>query len=64
LIEVWSATNDQDRALSENNQRGVDSIAYVPGPYSQISEQLVMRFVDWYCAEAQAYIAEHSRSEQ
>jgi Rieske 2Fe-2S family protein len=64
LIEVWSATNDQDRSLSENNQRGVDSIAYVPGPYSQISEQLVMRFVDWYCAEAQAYIAEHSRSER
>jgi glycine betaine catabolism A len=64
LIEVWSATNDQDRALSENNQRGVDSIAYVPGPYSQISEQLVMRFVDWYCAEAQAYIAEQSGSKQ
>jgi Rieske 2Fe-2S family protein len=64
LIEVWSATNDQDRALSENNQRGVDSIAYVPGPYSQISEQLVMRFVDWYCAEAQAYIAGQSGSKQ
>ena len=25
LIEVWSATNDQDRALSENNQRGAPS---------------------------------------
>jgi Rieske 2Fe-2S family protein len=64
LLEVWSATNDQDRAFCENNQRGVDSIAYVPGPYSQISEQLVMRFVDWYCAEAQAYLAERSRNER
>lgn len=57
LTEVWSATNDQDRALSENNQRGVDSMAFVPGPYSQTSEQLVLRFIDWYCGEAERYLA-------
>ena len=63
LIEVWSATNDQDRALCENNQRGVDSVAYVPGPYSQISEQLVSRFTDWYCTEAEAYLAERGEEQ-
>lgn len=57
LIEVWSATNDQDRALSENNQRGVESLGYAPGPYSQVSEQLVLRFTDWYCRAAERYLA-------
>jgi Rieske 2Fe-2S family protein len=57
LLEVWTATNDQDRALSENNQRGVESLAYTPGPYSQTSEQLVLRLVDWYCGAAERYLA-------
>jgi glycine betaine catabolism A len=61
LIEVWTATNDQDRALSENNQRGVESLAYVPGPYSQTSEQLLLRFADWYCDAAGRYLATLSR---
>ncbi len=56
LIEVWKATNDQDRALVENNQRGMASIAYRPGPYSRITEQMTMRFDDWYCSAAEAYI--------
>ncbi len=55
LTEVWTATNDQDRALAENNQRGVKSIAYAPGPYSQVTEQLVLRLMDWYCASAESY---------
>jgi Rieske 2Fe-2S family protein len=58
LAEVWTATNDQDRALSENNQRGVESCAYTPGPYSQTSEQLVLRFTDWYCDAAGKYLAD------
>jgi Rieske 2Fe-2S family protein len=57
LTEVWNATNNEDRWLAENNQRGVNSIAYVPGPYSQISEGRVLRFVDWYCAASEAFIA-------
>lgn len=61
LTAVWTATNDQDRALSENNQRGVESLAYVPGPYSQTSEQLVLRFTDWYCGAAERYLATLSR---
>ena len=30
LIEVWTKTNQQDRELAENNQRGVNSIGYRP----------------------------------
>lgn len=61
LIAVWSATNDQDRALSENNQRGVESLGYAPGPYSQTSEQLVLRFADWYCGAAERYLTSLNR---
>jgi Rieske 2Fe-2S family protein len=49
LIETWDATNRQDRDLAENNHRGVRSIGFVPGPYSQEAEALVIRFADWYC---------------
>jgi Rieske 2Fe-2S family protein len=56
LTEVWDATNTQDRALAEYNQCGVNSAAYVPGPYSGLTEQLLIRFVDWYCAEAEAFL--------
>jgi Rieske 2Fe-2S family protein len=49
LTELWNRTNLQDRALAENNQRGVRSSGYRPGPYSPEAETLVLRFVDWYC---------------
>jgi Rieske 2Fe-2S family protein len=48
LTEVWTLTNDEDRAIVEQNQLGIDSPAYVPGPYSQIQESGVIQFVDWY----------------
>ena len=56
LSDLWTRTNLQDRDLVENNQRGVDSPAYVPGPYSREAEALAIRFVDWYCATAREYI--------
>jgi len=49
LIKVWSATNDQDRQVVEENQIGVNSPAYRPGPYSKAHEGGVIQFVDWYC---------------
>ncbi len=49
LTELWDRTNLQDRALAENNQRGVRSAGFRPGPYSPEAETLVLRFVDWYC---------------
>jgi Rieske 2Fe-2S family protein len=60
LTELWTLTNDQDRRLAENNQRGVNSRGYVPGPYSEQAETLVMRFTDWYCARARRHIEANS----
>jgi Rieske 2Fe-2S family protein len=59
LIELWDRTNLQDRELAENNQRGVNSAGFIPGPYSEQAEALVLRFVDWYCDTASAYIGAH-----
>ena len=60
LTELWDRTNLQDRELAENNQRGVNSMGFVPGPYSEQSESLVLRFVDWYCKTAGRYAREHA----
>ena len=48
LARVWTATNEQDRRIVEENQRGVNSPAFEPGPYSPVHEPSVMQFVDWY----------------
>jgi glycine betaine catabolism A len=52
LTELWTRTNLQDKALAENNQCGVNSLGYIPGPYSQEAEMLAQRFTDWYCNTA------------
>jgi glycine betaine catabolism A len=59
LTELWTKTNLEDKALAENNQSGVNSIGYTPGPYSPEAEMLAQRFTDWYCDKAHAYIAAH-----
>jgi len=48
LREVWDATNVQDRRLAEENQRGINSTAYQPGPYSKTYEFGVINFLNWY----------------
>lgn len=48
LTEVWEQTTLQDARLIEENQKGVNSPAYQPGPYSPVTESLVEHFVDWY----------------
>ena len=48
LTKVWTATNDQDRRIVEENQRGVNSPAFEPGPYSMAHENGVIQFVEWY----------------
>ena len=58
LTELWDRTNLQDRELAENNARGVRSAGFIPGPYSPEAESLVLRFVDWYCDKAGAYLAQ------
>jgi glycine betaine catabolism A len=57
LTDLWTKTNLEDKQLAENNQVGVNSIGYTPGPYSQEAEMLAQRFTDWYCDKARAYVA-------
>ena len=59
LIDLWTKTNLEDKALAENNQMGVNSAGYTPGPYSQEAEMLAQRFTDWYCDKARDYIDAH-----
>lgn len=49
LTDVWEHTNDEDRIVVENNQRGINQPVYEPGPYSPTHEDGVIQFVEWYC---------------
>lgn len=49
LTKVWLETNKQDKQLVEETFRGVSSPSYIPGPFSDIAENGVCQFVDWYC---------------
>jgi len=60
LTRVWNATNDQDRRIVEENQRGVNSPAYEPGPYSALHESGVIQFVDWYRSTLQRRLADRA----
>ncbi len=59
LTHLWTQTNFQDRDLCENNQRGIQSPGFTPGPYSAEAEALTIQFVDWYCDTATGYIESH-----
>jgi len=48
LTEVWHATNEEDKRVVQDNQKGVNSPAYEPGPYSHVHEGGVIQFIDWY----------------
>ncbi|MFT5720092.1 MAG: Rieske 2Fe-2S family protein [Motiliproteus sp.] len=48
LRHVWDATNEQDRVLGEENQRGINSMSYQPGPYSETYEFALINFTQWY----------------
>lgn len=49
LIDVWEATNKQDKNFVEMAQQGVNSPSYEPGPLSHTEEIGVSIFVQWYC---------------
>ena len=49
LTEVWTATNDEDRVVVENNQqRHPLARLSSPGPIRRVQEGGVIQFVDWY----------------
>lgn len=60
LTEVWTSTNNEDRVVVENNQEGIFSPAYEPGPYSTVQEGGVIQFVDWYASTLTSSISEQN----
>ncbi|MEA3150569.1 MAG: glycine betaine catabolism, partial [Gammaproteobacteria bacterium] len=61
LTEVWTATNNEDRRVCQENQIGVNSPAYEPAPYSPIHEDGVTQFVDWYCTHLEERLTEDAK---
>jgi len=64
LTAVWQATNEQDRQLVEENQKGINSPGYTPGPYSPLHEDGVAQFVDWYCQATEQALAQSDSQPQ
>ena len=48
LLPFWALTSEQDWDLCEQNQAGVNSSAFTPGPYSTTREYNVIRYTEWY----------------
>ncbi|PYV07199.1 MAG: hypothetical protein DMG07_29325 [Acidobacteria bacterium] len=48
---VWRVTGEQDWRLCENNQAGINSRRYRPGPYSPLEGGCV-EFIRWYLERA------------
>lgn len=63
LVQVWNATNEQDKFLVERNQAGIRSAFYRPGPYSPNLEAGVIKFVDWYCDRLDTHLAQAAVSD-
>ncbi len=48
LLPFWQLTSEQDWLICERQQKGINSSAYTPGPYSTFKEYNVDGFVRWY----------------
>jgi len=44
---VWDVTLTEDKMITEDNQAGVLSVAYTPGPHSR-HEARITDFCAWY----------------
>ena len=56
LLPFWLATAEQDWQICVNQQRGVNSHAYTPGPLSTYKEYNLDRFLRWYLMQMNAAI--------
>jgi Rieske 2Fe-2S family protein len=50
LTWLWKVTTEADKRITEDNQRGVNSTYYRPGPYAPM-EANVNCYIDWYLGE-------------
>jgi Rieske 2Fe-2S family protein len=51
MLPFWLMTAEQDWGICVNQQRGVSSHAYTPGPLSTYKEYNLDRFLRWYIQE-------------
>jgi Rieske 2Fe-2S family protein len=58
LLPFWLLTAEQDWKICTNQQRGVNSLAYTPGPLSTYKEYNLDRFLRWYLMEMKAFLKE------
>ncbi len=56
LLPFWLWTAEQDWQICVNQQKGVNSHAYVPGPLSTYKEYNLERFLSWYIQQMSAAI--------
>lgn len=47
LTWLWDITTVADKRIIENNQKGIDSSFYEPGPYTMM-EYFARSFIEWY----------------
>ena len=50
LTWLWRVTTQADKRITEDNQKGVNSSFYEPGPYSPV-EPNAIRWIEWYLGE-------------
>ena len=50
LTWLWRVTTEADKRITEDNQKGVNSSFYEPGPYSPV-ELNAIRWIEWYLGE-------------
>jgi len=51
LTWMWRVTVAEDQRIVSENQRGVSSSVYAPGPYVMPIESKALRLTDWYLDE-------------
>ena len=56
MLPFWLLTAEQDWQICTNQQRGVNSHAYTPGPLSIYKEYNLDRFLRWYLQQLDAAI--------
>ena len=54
LTWMWRVTVAEDQRIVAENQRGVSSSAYRPGPYVMPIEAKTLRLTDWYLQQLEA----------
>jgi len=57
MLPFWLMTAEQDWQICVNQQKGVNSHAYMPGPLSTYKEYDLDRFLQWYLQQVKTAIA-------